>query len=84
MVEYTKPWLSIHAQVAQLRNRGLTVDDEAVALRLLAGEDPGRGFDYVVTFASTSRLSKVRAEPVELVVKATDAPPPPVRTLPSA
>ncbi|MFB8188782.1 Abi family protein [Microbacterium sp. NPDC055988] len=35
MVEYTKPWLSIEDQVAQLCGRGLIVDDEENALLLL-------------------------------------------------
>lgn len=35
MVAYTKPWLSIEQQIAQLRGRGLTVDDTAEAAHLL-------------------------------------------------
>jgi len=35
VVAYTKPWLSIEQQIAQLRGRGLTVDDTAEAAHLL-------------------------------------------------
>lgn len=45
----------------------------------LAGEDAGRDYGYVVTYANTSVRPKVRTEPLELVVKATDAPPPPIK-----
>lgn len=35
VVEYTKPWMSIKQQIAQLQGRGLIVDDESAAEQLL-------------------------------------------------
>lgn len=35
MVAYTKPWMSIEQQISQLQDRGLIVEDTAVATQLL-------------------------------------------------
>ncbi|MFF1539622.1 Abi family protein [Microbacterium sp. NPDC058269] len=70
MVEYTKPWMSIRQQVAQLQGRGLIVDDEAAAEQLLEEVGYYRLTGYLYPSRQSERLTDDRGRALTRVLSA--------------